>query len=358
MIDKNIWKGRKVLITGHTGFKGSWLSIWLNMMGAKVIGYSLEPYTESDNFIVSSVADRLTHIIGDICDYNALSKVFTEHKPETVFHLAAQPLVRKSYSAPKETFDINIGGTVNVLECCRTTESVKTIINITTDKCYENKEWMWGYRENDRLGGYDPYSSSKAGSEIVTAAYRNSFFSKSSNSESGKSLSSVRAGNVIGGGDWQIDRLIPDCIKSLEKNEQIIIRNPFAVRPWQHVLEPLSGYLLLAARMIEYPDRYNEAWNFGPNNDSMKTVGEVADLVVKFWGDGLWKHVPETNTLHDAFTLRLDVSKARTLLGWKPVWNIDSAVENTVEWYKCYKNENMLRLCEEQIQMYLDDMTA
>lgn len=357
MINKDIWENRNVLITGHTGFKGSWLSIWLKMLGANVIGYSLDPNTEWDNFVITGLQGKLTHISGDIRNYDLLLEVFAEYKPEIVFHMAAQPIVRESYITPKETFDVNIGGTVNVLECCRNTKSVRTIINITTDKCYKNKEWVWGYRENDRLGGSDPYSSSKAGSEIITAAYRDSFFSKKTALESMKSLSSVRAGNVIGGGDWQIDRLIPDCIRSLEKSEPIIIRNPFAVRPWQHVLEPLSGYLILASKMIENPDKYNEAWNFGPNDESVRTVGEVTDMVLKFWGEGSWKNISEINAPHESFTLRLDISKTKALLGWKPVWDIELSIKNTVDWYRKYRSKNMFKFCEEQIEMYLEDMS-
>lgn len=352
----NIYKGKKVLITGHTGFKGSWLSIWLNLMGAKVIGYALEPYTDRDNFVITKLEDKITHILGDVRVYQNLLNVFNKYEPDFVFHLAAQPLVRESYLNPKETYDVNIVGTVNVLECCRLTESVKVIINVTTDKCYENKEWIWGYRENDRLGGYDPYSSSKAGSEMVTAAYRQSFFNPGKVSENGKGLASVRAGNVIGGGDWQKDRLIPDCIGALENNEPVIIRNPSAIRPWQHVLEPLSGYLILAEKMFENPGQFCEAWNFGPEEESMKSVGEITDLIIKNWRKGSWQSQSEKNAPHETGILKLDISKAKMLFKWKPVWNIEKAVKKTIEWYNSYKEKDMYHFCKEQIKMYMGDM--
>ena len=325
------------------------------MMGAEVIGYALEPYTDRDNFVLSKLGEIITHIVGDVRDYEHFYEIIRQYKPEFVFHLAAQPIVRESYINPKETFDVNIGGTVNLLECCRLTESVKVIVNITTDKCYENKEWIWGYRENDRLGGYDPYSSSKAGSEVVTAAYRQSFFNPEKVSEHGKNIASARAGNVIGGGDWQTDRLIPDCIGSLEKNEPVIIRNPSAVRPWQHVLEPLSGYLLLAEKMYQSPGQYCEAWNFGPPEGSMKTVGEVTDLVIQNWGEGAWQDKSEKNAPHEAGILKLDISKAISSLNWNPIWNIEKAVGKTIEWYKNYKEKDMYQFCEEHIKLYVGD---
>ena len=318
-----------------------------------MIGYALEPYTDRDNFVLSKLGEIITHIVGDVRDYEHFYEIIRQYKPEFVFHLAAQPIVRESYINPKETFDVNIGGTVNLLECCRLTESVKVIVNITTDKCYENKEWIWGYRENDRLGGYDPYSSSKAGSEVVTAAYRQSFFNPEKVSEHGKNIASARAGNVIGGGDWQTDRLIPDCISSLEINEPVIIRNPSAVRPWQHVLEPLSGYILLAEKMFENPGQYCEAWNFGSEEGSIKSVGEVTDLVIQNWGEGSWQDQSEKNAPHETNILKLDISKARTRLGWNPVMSIEQAVTATVDWYKSYKEKNMYRFCEQQIESYM-----
>ena len=353
MFNKNIWNNKKVLITGHSGFKGSWLSIWLKMMGAEVIGYALKPHTNQDNFVVSGLEEKITHIIGDIRNYDYLYKIFKKHKPEFVFHLAAQPIVRYSYIKPKETFDTNIGGTVNLLECCRLSESVRVIVNITTDKCYENKEWIWGYRENDRLGGYDPYSSSKAGSELITSAYRQSFFNPEKINLHNKNISSARAGNVIGGGDWHDDRLIPSCILSLEKKEPIIIRNPSAVRPWQHVLEPLSGYLLLAQRMYQCPGQFCEAWNFGPNEGSMKPVSFVTDLVIQEWGEGSLQVQTEKNAPHETRMLKLNISKARSSLNWKPIWDIENAIEKTTEWYKNYKEKSMYPFCKRQIEIYM-----
>ena len=356
MFSKQIWENRTVLVTGHTGFKGSWLSIWLNMMGANVVGYALEPYTERDNFVVTGLKDKLTNVTGDVRDYSSLLELMRVHEPEIVFHLAAQSLVRESYLNPKETYDVNIGGTVNVLECCRLSDSVRLVINVTTDKCYQNNEWVWSYRENDILGGYDPYSSSKAASELITQAYRESFFNNDTNSQHRKGLASVRAGNVIGGGDWRTDRLIPDCVRALERNEPVSIRNPNAIRPWQHVLEPLYGYLLLASRMFEKPGEYCEAWNFGPEPGSMKSVAEVAELVVSSWGGGSWEKHPDKDAPYEATTLRLDITKATTLLGWKPKWSIEDAVRATVDWYKGYRQMDMYEFCVNQIESYMESI--
>jgi len=358
MIGLDFWKNKKILVTGHTGFKGSWLSIWLKMMGAEITGYAFEPYTDRGNFVVTNIEDRIDHVIGDVRDFGKLSTVFREHNPEFVFHLAAQPLVRESYLNPKETYDINIGGTVNVLECCRMTDSVKVIVNVTTDKCYENNEQTRGYKENDRLGGYDPYSSSKACSEIVTEACRSSFFHPEEFEKHGKSLASVRAGNVIGGGDWQTDRLIPDCISALEIDDPVVVRNPDAIRPWQHVLDPLSGYLFLAKEMFENPGRFCEAWNFGPEEESMKPVGKVVDLVVECWGKGSRQDRPERNAPHEANILKLDITKAKTLLGWAPVWNIERSIKATVDWYKSYRMDNMYQFCCQQIESYMDNISG
>lgn len=353
---ESFYNGKRVLITGHTGFKGSWLSIWLKMMGAEIVGYALNPYTEWDNFVVTGLEKNIIHVIGDVRDYRSLFHSFQEYDPEFVFHLAAQPLVRESYVNPKETYDVNIGGSVNVLECCRLTQSVKAIVNVTSDKCYKNKEWIWSYREIDSIGGNDPYSSSKAASEIVTEAYRKSFFSPEQFNKHGKSLSSVRAGNVIGGGDWQKDRIIPDCIRALEENRPIEIRNPDAIRPWQHVLEPLFGYLVLAQKMTEEAVRFCEGWNFGPDYDSMKSVAEITDLVIRHWGQGAWKTLTDASEFHEAHILRLDNSKARNLLDWKPIWNIEQAIRATVDWYKSYKGKDMYAFCERQIESYMNDI--
>jgi CDP-glucose 4,6-dehydratase len=353
MLNTTFWAGKKVLLTGHTGFKGSWLAIWLHALGAEVTGYALEPLTPNDNFVLSGIGTNIRHHIGDVRDFEHLQGIFEESKPEVVFHLAAQPLVRESYNTPKETYDVNVGGAVNVLECCRLSESVRVVVNVTTDKCYENREWVWGYRENDRLGGYDPYSSSKACSELVTEAYRKSFFNPDDFSSHGKSLASARAGNVFGGGDWQVDRIIPDCVRHLERGDPIIVRNPHAVRPWQHVLEPLSGYLLLAERMYDKPTDYAGAWNFGPEDSSFLTVGKLVDAVVKSWGSGCWEDRSTSGAVHEAHLLKLDISKAKALLGWAPVWAIDRAVDETVHWYREYRNSRVAELCLRQINDYM-----
>ncbi|MDB9822141.1 CDP-glucose 4,6-dehydratase [Deltaproteobacteria bacterium] len=351
----SFYQNKKVLITGHTGFKGSWLSIWLNLLGAEVYGYALEPYTKNDNFLVSGLDKRVSHHIGDIRSFNDLLSIFKRFNPEIVFHLAAQPLVRRSYIDPKETFDTNIGGTVNILECCRLSDSVEVIVNVTSDKCYENYEWPWGYRENDRLGGHDPYSSSKAGSEIVSEAYRKSFFNQEYFNDHGKCLATARAGNVIGGGDWREDRLIPDCIRSLEKGEPILLRNPDSIRPWQHVLEPLYGYLLLAVKMSDDPVKFSSAWNFGPRNDHSLKVEEVADLVVSRWGKGSIELEKKDKDSHEARTLCLDITKAMVELSWEPRWDTGRAVSETVDWYRNYKTSDIYRFCEEQIEQYIQE---
>ena len=344
-----VFKGKTVLVTGHTGFKGSWLSIWLRELGANVIGYALPPNTEDDNFVVSGIGEKIkSNNIGDIRDIIQLEEVFAYWNPEIVFHLAAQPLVRLSYILPKTTYDVNVGGTVNLLECCRLNGRVKVIINVTSDKCYENGEWIWGYRENDRLGGVDPYSSSKACSELITTAYRESFFSK------GKQfISSVRAGNVIGGGDWNTDRIIPDCIRSLKIGEAIRLRAPRSTRPWQYVLEPLYGYLMLAAKMYEDGDKYSGAWNFGPNSNSVVSVEGLVSRVIDNWGTGTYKDVSEQShsVHHEASLLMLDITKATNLLGWSPILDIDEAVKSTVNWYK---NDTVnYGFCVGQIEQYL-----
>ncbi len=345
----NVFEGKTVLVTGHTGFKGSWLSIWLEELGANVIGYALAPYTERDIFMVAGVDRKLKNNIGDIRDFDKLKEIFSKYQPEIVFHLAAQSLVRLSYEQPKLTYETNIGGTVNLFECCRACDSVKVIVNVTSDKCYENKEWIWGYRENDPVGGYDPYSSSKACSEIITATYRKSFFNVNN-----KSLASVRAGNVIGGGDWREDRLVPDCIRALKKGKPIGIRSPLSVRPWQHVLEPLSGYLLLASRMYEDGERYSGAWNFGPCNGSIITVEEMVNRLIGYWGSGQFKDLSKQSSQkpHEASLLTLDISKAINLLNWEPVLNVSEAIEYAVNWYKA--SHVNYEFCVGQIRDYVD----
>ena len=345
----HVFQNKTVLVTGHTGFKGSWLCIWLKELGANVVGYALEPYTDKDNYVVANLKEQITHLIGNVKDYTELKKVFTEYRPEFVFHLAAQPIVRESYKHPKDTFDVNIGGTVNVLECCRLTDSVKVIINVTSDKCYDNREWVWGYRENDPMGGYDPYSASKGCSELITHAYRNSFFNPHHFEAHQKSLSSVRAGNVIGGGDWQRYRIVPDCIRALECEQSIEVRNPMAIRPWQFVLEPLNGYLILAEKMYKDPRRFCSAWNFGPDHESILSVGEVVEKVVKIWGSGSWTNLSPQKALHETELLNLDIAKAKSYLKWFPVWNLKNTIAKTVEWYKNYVRKDPYRLCVEQI---------
>ncbi|MBN1469620.1 MAG: CDP-glucose 4,6-dehydratase [Fusobacteriaceae bacterium] len=349
----NLYKGKKVLVTGHTGFKGSWLSIWLKELGADVIGYSLDPYTNEDNFVLAELQDKIVDIRGDIRDKKHLEEVFNKYKPEIVFHLAAQPLVRLSYEIPVETYEVNVMGTINVMECIRSTMETKVGIMITTDKCYENREQIWGYRENEAFGGYDPYSSSKGAAEIAINSWRKSYFNPKDYEKHGKALASVRAGNVIGGGDWAKDRIIPDCVKALEEGKNIEIRSPKSIRPWEHVLEPLSGYLLLGQKLMQNPLKYAEGWNFGPNLDSIVTVWEIAEKVVKNYGKGELKDISNPNELHEAKLLALDIAKARFELGWKPTLNIDETIEMTIEWYKEYKNEDVYKLCVEQIKRFI-----
>ncbi|MBZ9624567.1 CDP-glucose 4,6-dehydratase [Clostridium sp. FP2] len=351
-IFNNFYKGKTVLVTGHTGFKGSWLSIWLNELGAKVIGYGLDPYTDRDNFVVTGLKDKIVDIRGDVREVGKLEEVFKRYKPQIVFHLAAQPLVRLSYENPKETYETNVMGTLNILECIRKSESVKVSIMITTDKCYENKEQIWAYRENDPMGGYDPYSSSKGCCELLISSYRNSFMNPKDYDKHGKAIASVRAGNVIGGGDWSKDRMVPDCIRALMQDKDIEIRNPNAVRPWQHVLEPLSGYLLLAYKMYENGVNYCGGWNFGPDNESIVYVKTIADMVVSEWGSGNWMDLSEKNAPHEATLLSLDCTKAKLRLGWNPKLSIEEALSYTIEWYKHFCYKDVYTMCTEQVKKY------
>ncbi|MDD3037285.1 CDP-glucose 4,6-dehydratase [Bacteroides sp.] len=353
-IFNNFYRGKRVLVTGHTGFKGSWLTIWLHELGAEVIGVSQDPFTQRDNYILSGIGEKIkSDIRADIRDRERMKAIFQEYQPEIVFHLAAQPLVRLSYDIPVETYETNVMGTIHILEAIRFTESVKVGVMITTDKCYENKEQLWGYRENEPMGGYDPYSSSKGATEIAIASWRRSFFNPEWYEKNGKSIASVRAGNVIGGGDWALDRIIPDCIKALESDKTIDIRSPKAIRPWQHVLEPLSGYMLLAQKMWVEPTRYSEGWNFGPRTESISTVWDVAEKVIANYGKGDLRDLSDTNALHEAKLLMLDISKAKYQLGWEPRMNIDQTVKLTVDWYKRYKEESIYNVCIEQIKEYL-----
>lgn len=352
-IFNDFYRGKRILITGHTGFKGSWLSIWLNELGAEVIGVSLDLNSEKDNYVLSGVGKRIkADLRADIRDGARMKEIFAEYKPKIVFHLAAQPLVRPSYEKPVETYETNVMGTINVLESIKATDSVKVGVMITTDKCYENKEQIWGYREEESMGGYDPYSSSKGAAEIAISSWRRSFFNPAEYDKHGKSIASVRAGNVIGGGDWAKDRIIPDCIRALEAGMPIDIRSPHAIRPWQHVLEPLGGYMLLAKKMWEEPTKYCEGWNFGPRTESITNVWDVASKVIKYYGTGSLNDISDSNAPHEANLLMLDISKAKFRLGWEPRMNIDQTIKMTTDWYKNYMCENTYDLAVKQIGQY------
>ena len=356
MIDifHDFYRGKRVLVTGHTGFKGRWLSIWLHELGAEVIGVAQDPFTERDNFVLSGIRQRIkADIRADIRDGERMKEIFHQYQPEIVFHLAAQPLVRLSYDIPVETYQTNVMGSINILEAIRATDSVKVGVMITTDKCYENREQIWGYRENEPMGGYDPYSSSKGAAEIAIASWRRSFFNPNDYEKHGKSIASVRAGNVIGGGDWALDRIIPDCIKALEAGKPIEIRSPKAIRPWQHVLEPLSGYMLLVQKMWDEPVKYCEGWNFGPKAESITNVWDVASMVIENYGSGELKDLSDPNALHEAKLLMLDISKAKFQLGWEPRMSLDKCIQLVVDWYKRYKEEDAYTLCVEHIEKYL-----
>ena len=358
MIDifDNFYKGKKVLITGHTGFKGSWLSIWLHELGAEVVGVALDPSSDKDNFVLSDIGSKIkADIRTDIRFAQKIKEIFIRYQPEIVFHLAAQPLVRLSYEQPVETYEANVMGTIHVMEAIRVTRSVKVAVMITTDKCYENKEQLQGYKESDPFGGYDPYSSSKGACEIAIQSWRKSFFNpKDYGKKHIVSLASVRAGNVIGGGDWAKDRIIPDCIRALEAGEVIDIRSPRAVRPWEHVLEPLSGYMMLAQKMWDNPTKYCEGWNFGPEDDSVSTVWEVAAELVKNFGFGELKDSSELNAVHEARFLMLDINKAKIHLGWKPRLNMQQCITLVADWYKRYKTDNVYNLCIEETNKFLE----
>jgi len=352
-MNPEFWRGKRVLITGHTGFKGSWLSLWLQQMGSNVVGYALAPPTNPNLFEVAGVGGRMHSIIADIRDLPMLMATFAEHRPEIVFHMAAQPLVRFSYEQPVETYAVNVMGTVHVLEAIRKTGGVRAVVNITTDKCYENREWIWGYRENEPMGGYDPYSNSKGCAELVTAAYRASFFSSAEYAKHGVALASARAGNVIGGGDWAKDRLIPDIISAFLEQRAAVIRNPHAVRPWQHVLEPLRGYLLLAERLWNEGPIFAEGWNFGPNDEDAKPVEWIVKHLVSTWGDGASWSLDSACHPHEANFLKLDISKARYKLPWHPRWNLETGLQQIVDWYRAYqRGDNMRALSVGQIAKY------
>jgi CDP-glucose 4,6-dehydratase len=347
-MNPSFWKGKTVFLTGHTGFKGGWIAHWLYELGASVHGYSLEPPTQPNFFTETQLQKRLAHsTIGDIRDLAALTSALKTANSDIIIHMAAQPLVRESYKTPVETFAANVMGTVNLLEAARQVSTAKAIVNITTDKCYENKEWLWPYRENDRLGGHDPYSASKACAEIAAAAYRNSFLVNAN-----IHLASVRAGNVIGGGDWASDRLIPDFLRALDAGKTLTIRSPNAVRPWQHVLEPLSGYLLLAEKLYIEGSAFAEAWNFGPNDEDAKSVGWIVEQLCAQIPDVRWE-TGNAKQPYEAGLLKLDSSKAKTLLGWTPRWNLETALSKTTEWHQAWRNrEDMAAITTQQIQAY------
>lgn len=350
-VDPLFWRGKKVFLSGHTGFKGGWLSLWLSSMGAEVTGYALSPNTSPNLFSVIRIDELITHsCIGDIRDLSALQSAMSAAKPDIVIHMAAQPLVRYSYQRPVETYATNVMGTVHLLEAARALESIKATVVVTTDKCYENREWVWGYRENEAMGGHDPYSSSKGCAELVVAAYRNSFFS---GSDSQNSIATARAGNVIGGGDWSTDRLIPDAIRAFESNQAVCIRNPLATRPWQHVLEPLSGYLILAQELYSQRSKFASSWNFGPQDEGNRSVKEVIEMMIERWGGAAKWQKDGAEQPHEANLLKLDCSKAHQILGWKPKWSLETAIEKIVEWQKSFQTHSDMRaLSIAQIEEY------
>lgn len=350
---QRVFAGKSVLITGNTGFKGSWLSFWLASLGANVVGYALKPNTTPSLYSALNLSQSITQYFDDVRDDKKLKEVIATHEPEFVFHLAAQSLVRKSYADPQETFHTNLIGSVNVLDAVKANDCVRSLVYITSDKCYENKEWMWGYRENDELGGKDPYSASKACAEIAFRSYYESFLKEKTN----LGVASTRAGNVIGGGDWSADRIVPDCMRALEKNQTITIRSPHATRPWQHVLEPLSGYLSLAISLYKDSKKYSGSWNFGPNDVNVKTVQALCDTTIKYWGSG--KVVVTDNTgPHECNLLKLNCDKAHQVLDWHPRWDFDETMKQVVGWYQGFSSGiSAESLCQKQIDLYLNTIT-
>jgi CDP-glucose 4,6-dehydratase len=350
-IDKDFWQGKRVFLTGHTGFKGSWLALWLQSLGADVKGYSLNPPTSPSLFNEAKIDSLIESCVGDIRDQDNLRESMLSFNPDILIHMAAQPLVRHSYDAPIETYEVNVIGTAKVLEVARSCSNLKAIVNITTDKCYENDGRPQGYKENDPMGGYDPYSSSKGCAELVTSSYRRSFLQ-----DQGIGLASVRAGNVIGGGDWANDRLIPDILKSFENGSSVVVRNPKATRPWQHVLEPLSGYLVLAQKLYQNPKEYAEGWNFGPNEQDVKPVDWILDKMVSKWPNSSWE-LDKNSSPHEAGFLKLDISKAKSKLGWNPLWSLSDTLEKIVHWHQAWLNkEDMQVVCLAEIKEYTKDM--
>lgn len=355
-VDPQFWSGKKVFLTGHTGFKGGWLTIWLASMGAKITGYSLSSVTNPNLFEVANIAILCEYShIGDIRELDSLRNALVEASPDIVIHMAAQPLVRYSYANPVETYATNVMGTVHVLEAIRSCSSVKAVVIVTTDKCYENKEWEWGYRENEPMGGYDPYSSSKGCVELVTAAYRQSFFPEKDYGSHQVAIATARAGNVIGGGDWSEDRLVPDAIAAFEADKVLMIRNPLATRPWQHVLEPLSGYLVLAQALYKKGPAYNGAWNFGPQDSDARSVQDIIELLISQWGaPAAWKQDGAAQP-HEAHFLKLDCSKAKQAFDWNARWTLEEAIEAIVEWQQAFhRGEDLLTITRKQINSYID----
>lgn len=345
---REFWKGKRVLITGHTGFKGSWISFWLDKLGAEICGYSLAPDSQPNLFENLEIESKIRSVFGDIRDLPSFEKVISEFRPEIVLHLAAQSLVRRSYREPVETYTTNVIGTINVLEGVRKTDSVRSVVTITTDKVYENKEWLWAYRENERLGGFDPYSNSKACAELAVSSYRNSFFA-----ESACLIATARAGNVIGGGDWSEDRLLPDVFRSLIFGKKLEIRNPASIRPWQHVLEPLAGYLKLAEKLYNGERSFAESWNFGSEDSDAKSVGWILEKIKNVWDEEVNWEISQTKQPHEARLLKLDSTKAKTELEWLPKLNLEEAISLTAEWYRGFKdNKDLIALTEKQIDFY------
>jgi len=353
-VNPSFWNGKRVFLTGHTGFKGGWLVLWLSSMGAKVTGYAMAPNTTPNLFELAKVESDLEQShVADIRDLEELQKAMADARPEIVIHMAAQPLVRYSYSNPVETYAINVMGTVHVLESIRALDCVRAAVIVTTDKCYENKEWAWGYRESEPMGGHDPYSNSKGCAELVTSAYRQSYFSPEKFNQHQVAIATARAGNVIGGGDWSDDRLIPDAIKAFETNKALVIRNPLATRPWQHVLEPLSGYLVLAQSLYQHGAKFDGAWNFGPRDEDARSVQEVVNLLIKDWGSAATWTQDQSEQPHEAHSLKLDCSKARQYLNWVPRWNLEQAIEKITQWHQAHQQQgNMHEISLKQIATY------
>jgi len=353
-MNKQFWLGKRVFVTGHTGFKGAWLCLWLHLLGAEVTGYALQPPTNPSLFQQAQVEELITSVTGNICDLNFLTSAMKSARPEFIIHMAAQPLVRESYKIPVDTFQTNVMGTVHMLEAVRKCDTVRAVVNITTDKCYDNRELQRGYQETDSLGGFDPYSSSKACSELVTAAYRSSYFHPARYEEHGVAVATARAGNVIGGGDWAADRLVPDIFRAITANEAVIIRNPQAIRPWQHVLEPLSGYLLLAQHLYEDGANFSESWNFGPEDGDVKPVEWIVQRLCDRWGSGAGYAIDHADHPHETNYLKLDCAKANNLLGWYPKWGLEHTLDMILAWVQAWKSGTDVRtICLQQINDYM-----